>query len=71
MKKAKSRINQISVGGLSLTMSEPDPIKRVEAIDLTKSWIDHCVALGCPRIQVNQGSLAPEVVEKLPRPSKP
>ena len=48
MKKAKSRINQISVGGLSLTMSEPDPIKRVEAIDLTKRWIDHCAALGMP-----------------------
>ena len=63
VKKAKSRINQISVGGLSLTMSEPDPIKRVEAIDLTKRWIDHCVALGCPRLQVNQGSLAPEVVD--------
>jgi len=63
VKKAKSRINQISVGGLSMTMSEPDPIKRVEAIDLTKRWIDHCVALECPRLQVNQGSLAPEVRE--------
>lgn len=63
VKKAKSRINQISVGGLSLNMSEPDPIKRVEAIDLTKRWIDHCVALECPRLQVNQGSLAPEVRE--------
>jgi hypothetical protein len=63
VKKAKSRINQISVGGLSLNMSEPDPIKRVEAIDLTKRWIDHCAALECPRLQVNQGSLAPEVVD--------
>jgi hypothetical protein len=38
VKKAKSSINQISVGGLSMTMSEPDPIRRVEAIDLTKRW---------------------------------
>ncbi len=64
VKKAKSRINQISVGGLSLNMSEPDLTKRLEAIDLTKQWIDHCVELECPRIQVNQGTLAPEVREQ-------
>jgi len=61
VKKAKSRINQISVGGLTLNMSAPDPVQRLEAVDLTKRWIDHCVELECPRIQVNQGSLAPEV----------
>jgi hypothetical protein len=61
VKKAKSRINQISVGGLSLDMSAPDPVARLEAVDLTKRWIDHCVELECPRIQVNQGTLAPEV----------
>ncbi len=64
LKKAKSRINQISVGGLSLNMSAPDPVQRLEAIDLTKRWIDHCVELECPRIQVNQGSLAPEIREQ-------
>src|SRR4051812_11266878 len=54
LKKANSRINQISVGGLSLNMSAPDPVARLEAVDLTKRWIDHCAELGCPRIQVNQ-----------------
>jgi sugar phosphate isomerase/epimerase len=33
----------------------------VETIDLTKRWIDHAVTLGCPRVMVNQGTLAPEV----------
>jgi hypothetical protein len=64
VKKAKSRINQISVGGLSLTMSEPNPVARLEAVELTKRWINHCVELECPRLQVNQGSLAPEVREE-------
>ncbi len=61
VKKAKSGINQISVGGLSLDMSSPNPVARLEVVDLTKRWIDHCVELECPRIQVNQGTLAPEV----------
>ena len=34
---------------------------QVETIDLTKKWIDHAVVLGCPRVMVNQGTLAPEV----------
>ena len=34
---------------------------RLETIDLTKKWIDHAVMLGCPRVMVNQGTLAPEV----------
>jgi len=64
VKKAHSGINQISVGGLALTMSEPTLAKRLQAIDLTKEWIDHCALLECPRIQVNQGSLAPEIREQ-------
>ncbi len=61
VKKANSKINQISVGGLTLDMSAPDPVARLEAIDLTKRWIDHCAELECPRIQVNQGTLNPDV----------
>jgi hypothetical protein len=61
VKKAGSRINQLSVGGLPVYMSSPDAAQRLEAVDLTKHWIDHCVELDCPRIQVNQGPLAPEV----------
>jgi hypothetical protein len=34
---------------------------RVETIDLTKKWIDHAADLGCPRVMVNQGTLAEDV----------
>src|SRR5206468_5062915 len=30
---------------------------------LVKIWIDHAEALGCPRVMINPGSLAPEVRE--------
>jgi len=59
--KANSYMNQICLEFESLNISSPDPILRVETIDLTKQWIDHAVELGCPRVMVNQGTLAPEV----------
>jgi hypothetical protein len=71
LKKAKSQLNQITLGALSegsnrerfgiLNISSPDPVLRLEAIDLTKRWIDHAAELGCPRVLVNEGALAPEV----------
>ena len=61
MKKAKSQMNQINVEFGTLNISATDPVLRLETIDLTKKWIDHAVMLGCPRIMVNQGTLAPEV----------
>jgi sugar phosphate isomerase/epimerase len=61
LRKANSRMNQICLEFGSLNISSPDPILRVETIDLTKQWIDHAVVLGCPRVMVNQGTLAPEV----------
>jgi sugar phosphate isomerase/epimerase len=61
LKKAKSRMNQICLEFGILNISSPDPVLRVETIDLTKQWIDHAVELGCPRVMVNQGTLAPEV----------
>ena len=61
LKKAKSQMNQINVEFGTLNISSPDPVLRVETIDLTKRWIDHAVMLGCPRVMVNQGTLAPEV----------
>jgi hypothetical protein len=65
LKKAKSQINQISLGGLQqVSMSSPDPVVRLEAIDLTKQWIDHAVFLGSPRVMVNQGTLAPDVLKE-------
>ena len=59
--KAKSQMNQICLEFGPLNISSPDPVLRVETIDLTKKWIDHAVELGCPRVMVNQGTLAPEV----------
>jgi sugar phosphate isomerase/epimerase len=61
LKKAKSRMNQICLEFGPLNISSPDPVLRRETIDLTKQWIDHAVELGCPRVMVNQGTLAPEV----------
>ena len=65
VKKAKSKINQISLGGLQVvSMSAPDPALRVETVDLTKQWIDHAAEMGCPRVMVNQGTLDAEVREE-------
>jgi len=61
LKKAKSQMNQINLEFGPLNISSPDPVVRLETIDLTKKWIDHAVMLGCPRVMVNQGTLAPEV----------
>jgi hypothetical protein len=59
--KANSQMNQINLEFDNLNISAPDPAIRLETIELTKSWIDHAVALGCPRVMVNQGDLAPAV----------
>lgn len=61
VKKAKCQMNQINVEFGPLNISNPDPVRRLETIDLNKAWVDHAVELGCPRIMVNQGTLAPEV----------
>jgi sugar phosphate isomerase/epimerase len=61
LKEAKSQMIQLVLEFDELNISSPDPVLRVETIDLTKRWIDHAVSLGCPRVMVNQGTLAPEV----------
>ena len=61
LKKAQSQMTQLVLELGKLNISSPDPVLRVETIDLTKRWIDHAVTLGCPRVMVNQGTLAPEV----------
>jgi Xylose isomerase-like TIM barrel len=61
LKKAKSRMTNICLEFESLNISSPDPMLRVETIDITRRWIDHAAELGCPRVMVNQGNLAPEV----------
>lgn len=61
MKKAKSQMSQVNLEFANLNVSAKDPVIRQEAIDLTKSWIDHAVELSCPRVMVSQGTLAPEL----------
>ena len=63
LKKAKSQMNQICLEFGPLNISSPDPVLRLETIDLTKQWIEHARAVGCPRVMLNQGTLAPDVVE--------
>jgi len=57
IRKAKSQVNQINLEFANLNISARDPVIRQEAIDLTKSWIDHAAVLACPRVMVNQGTL--------------
>jgi sugar phosphate isomerase/epimerase len=61
LKKAKSRMNQVCLELGELNISSPSSVLREETIDLTKEWIDHAVELGCPRVMINQGTLAPDV----------
>lgn len=61
IKKANCQMNQINLEFANLNVSTPDPVIRLETIDLTKRWIDYAAALGCPRVMVNQGELKPEV----------
>jgi Xylose isomerase-like TIM barrel len=61
LKKANSQVNQINLDFANLNVSSPDPVIRLETIDLTKRWIDHAAALGCPRVMVAPGDLAPAV----------
>jgi len=61
LQKANSRINQINLEFRQLNISTPDPVLRLETVDLTKKWVDHAATLGCARIMVNQGTLSPEV----------
>jgi hypothetical protein len=54
-------MNQINLEFGPLNISATDPVVRLETVDLTKRWVDHAAMLGCPRVMVNQGTLAPEV----------
>jgi sugar phosphate isomerase/epimerase len=57
---AKSQVTQINMEFGPQNISNPDPALRQQAIDHTKQWIDIAVALGCPRVMLNQGPLSPE-----------
>ena len=53
--KTKSQVTNINLEFGPQNISATDPALRQQALDRTKEWIDHAVALGCPRIMVNQG----------------
>src|SRR5579875_3563939 len=63
LRRANSHMNQICLEFGILNISSPDPVLRIEAVDLTKRWIEIAASVGCPRVMVNQGTLAPEVRE--------
>jgi len=53
--KTKSQVTNINLEFGPQNISAADPALRQQALDRTKQWIDYAVALGCPRIMVNQG----------------
>jgi hypothetical protein len=60
--RAKSRATQLVVefGALNISAADHNFLPRLQAVDLTKVWIDRCAVLGCPRIMVNQGQPSAE-----------
>ncbi len=51
--KSKSRVSNINLEFGTIAVSAPEPVLRLQAIDLTKRWIDHAATLGSPRVMVN------------------
>jgi hypothetical protein len=60
LEKTQSRITNINLEFGAMSCSQQDPALRVQAIDLTKRWVDHAVLLGSPRVMINQGQLSHE-----------
>jgi len=53
--KTKSQVSNINLEFGTMNISAPQLSQRLQAIDLTKQWIDHAVVLGSPRVMINQG----------------
>jgi hypothetical protein len=60
VEKAGSRLSNINLEFGPMNISAPQPVQRLQAIDLTKQWIDHAVLVGSPRVMINQGALTNE-----------
>lgn len=58
--KVKSQVTQINLEFGQQNISATEPSLRQEALDHTRQWIDLAVALGCPRVMINQGQLSQE-----------
>ena len=56
IEKSRSRMTQINLEFSGLNMSAPRLRDRLQAIDLTKAWVDHAVLLGAQRVMINQGA---------------
>src|SRR5262245_63678104 len=56
IEKSKSRMTQINLEFSGLNMSAPRLRDRLQAIDLTKAWVDHAALLGAQRVMINQGA---------------
>lgn len=54
--KTKSQVTNINLEFGNLNISASNFSYRVQAVDLTKRWIDHAVTLGSPRVMINQGA---------------
>jgi sugar phosphate isomerase/epimerase len=58
LQKSRSRVSNINCEfGATMTCSADSAVGRLQAVDLTKRWVDHAVTLGCPRLMLNQGQL--------------
>jgi sugar phosphate isomerase/epimerase len=53
--KTNSKVTNINLEFGTQNISAADYPSRVQAIDLTKRWIEHAVTLGSPRVMINQG----------------
>jgi hypothetical protein len=54
--KTDSQVTNINLEFGPQNISAADPALRQQALERTRQWIDYAVALGCPRIMVNQGA---------------
>lgn len=54
--KTRSQVSNINLEFGAMNISASSLSNRVQAIDLTKQWIDHAVVLGSPRVMINQGA---------------
>jgi hypothetical protein len=57
IEKSKSRMTQINLEFGGMNISAADPAMRLQALDLTKRWVEHSLLLGRPNLMINQGQL--------------
>ena len=60
IEKSKSRMTQVNLEFGGMNVSAADPTMRVQALDLTKRWVEHSLLLGRPNLMINQGQLSRE-----------